>query len=72
MGGFDVRNHEITEKQKLLVSGQIAEPGWARKMVQEYNRDDIKAPKFRIKEWDYYLIMNKDFLCFAEKVHNKY
>lgn len=56
-----MRNHEVTEKQKLLKNGQIAEPGWARKMVQEYNRADIKAPKFRIKEWDYYLIMNRDF-----------
>jgi hypothetical protein len=29
--------------------------------VQKYRRDDIKAPAFRIKEWDYYLVVNKDF-----------
>lgn len=56
-----MRNHEITEHQKLLKEGQIAEPGWARKMLQEYDRKDIKAPALRIKEWDYYLIVNKDF-----------
>ena len=56
-----MRNHEVTERQKLLQNGQIAEPGWARKMVQEYHRGDIKAPKFRIKEWDYYLIQNEEF-----------
>ena len=56
-----MRNHEVTQQQPLLKNGQIAEPGWSRKMVQEYNRADIKAPKFRIKEWDYYLIQNKEF-----------
>ena len=56
-----MRNHEVTEVQKLLKKGQIAEPGWSRKMVQSYDRKDIKAPKWRIKEWDYYLIMNEDF-----------
>ena len=56
-----MRNHEVTVKQKLLKNGQIAEPGWARKMVQDYSRSDIKASKFRIKEWDYYLIQNEKF-----------
>ena len=56
-----MRNHEVTESQKLLRHGQIAEPGWSRKMLQTYDRKDIKASKFRIKEWDYYLITNKEF-----------
>ena len=56
-----MRNHEITKKQLLLKNGDIAEPGWSRRMLQIYHRNDIKAPKFRIKEWDYYLIMSKDF-----------
>lgn len=56
------RNHEVTKKQPLLnKKGNIAEPGWSRSQVQEYHRADIKAPKFRIKEWDYYLVLNKDF-----------
>lgn len=57
-----MRNHEVTQKQRLLdANGQIAEPGWSRRLLQEYDRKDIKAPKFRIKEWDYYLITAKDF-----------
>ena len=40
-----MRNHEVVEKQQLLKKGQIAEPGWSRKMLQEYSRKDIKAPK---------------------------
>ena len=55
-------NHEITKVQNLLdARGNLAEPGWSRKMVQRYRRKDIKAPAIKIKEWDYYLVMGKDF-----------
>lgn len=57
-----MRNHEVTKEQLLLdEQGQLREPGWSKQLIQKYRREDIKAPKFRIKEWDYYLIMNKDF-----------
>lgn len=57
-----MRNHEVVTKQRLLDKhGQIAEPGWSRQLLQEYRRADIKAPKFRIKEWDYYLVTAEDF-----------
>ena len=57
-----MRNHEVTKRQRLLDEhGHIAEPGWARQLVWQYRREDIKAPKFRIKEWDYYLVTAKDF-----------
>ena len=56
------RNHEVTTKQLLLNEyGELREPGWSRSLVQEYDRKMIKAPKWRIKEWDYYLVVNKDF-----------
>lgn len=56
------RNHEVTQEQKLLnAQGDIAECGWSRKQLQVYERGAIRAPKFRIKEWDYYMVMNKDF-----------
>ena len=57
--------HEITAKQRLLDSnGNIAEPGYAKKLFWQYSREDIKAPKMRIKEWDYYYIGNQDYaLC---------
>ena len=57
-----MRNHEVTTVQPLLdAQGELREPGWSRGLVQKYNRADIKAPKFRIKEWDYYLVTGKDF-----------
>lgn len=53
--------HEVTSRQKLLdKKGHIVEEGWARHPIWEYSRKDIKALKIRIKEWDYYLIGNKD------------
>ncbi|MCR4614847.1 MAG: DUF2804 domain-containing protein [Clostridiales bacterium] len=54
-----MRNHEVTTIQPLLNSdGSLREPGWSRSPVQVYDRKAIKAPKFRIKEWDYYLILS--------------
>ena len=56
------RNHEVTEGQLLLdESGNLREPGWSRTMVQEYKRSMIKAPKWRLKEWDYYIVMSDRF-----------
>ncbi len=50
---------EITEKTVLLdSSGNIETPGWARKPLFSYERNMIKAPAWRIKEWDYYCVMN--------------
>ena len=55
-----MRNHEVTTVQPLLKEdGTLREPGWSRKMVQIYDRSKIKAPAFRIKEWDYYLILSQ-------------
>ena len=54
--------HEVTKVQKLLnEQGLISEPGWARSEVWEYNRENIKAPWYRKKEWDYYLFNTEDF-----------
>ena len=57
-----MRNHEVTEIQPLLTEdGSLREPGWSKRLVQQYDRRQIKAPRFRIKEWDYYLVLNEDF-----------
>ena len=57
-----MRNHEVTKSQLLLDSnGELREPGWSRSLAQKYRRSMIKAPKFRIKEWDYYLVVNDKF-----------
>lgn len=49
--------NEITTRQPLLdAQGNIANPGYAKKLLWEYNRENITANPTRIKEWDYYYI----------------
>lgn len=56
------RNHEVMREQMLLNEyGELREPGWSRRLVQKYDRSMIKAPKWRIKEWDYYLVLSDSF-----------
>ena len=62
MSSETTRNHEITKETVLLDSeGELTEPGWARNPLFVYKRSMIKAPAIRIKEWDYYLVVGKDF-----------
>lgn len=57
-----MRNHEVTAVQPLLKEdGSLREPGWSKKLLQVYDRTKIRAPGFRIKEWDYYLVMGDGF-----------
>ena len=54
--------HEITERKPLLdAQGNLAEAGYAKKLLPIYRRKDVKAGAMRIKEWDYYLINNNHF-----------
>ena len=53
--------HEITSRVRLLKDdGTLTEEGFARRNLFVYERDRIKASKLRIKEWDYYMILNPD------------
>ena len=42
----------------LNEQGELCEAGYARRLIKQYDRRAIKAAAHRIKEWDYYLIMN--------------
>ena len=56
------RNHEVTTPRVLLDEhGELREPGWSRSLIQRYDRSMIKAPTWRIKEWDYYLVLTDGF-----------
>ena len=53
---------ELKIKGKLLdEKGHLIECGYAKSLIKNYDRKDIKAGKLRIKEWDYYLIYNDDY-----------
>jgi len=53
--------HKIIKKQPLLKEdGTLTEEGWSTKLLLEYDRSKIKAPWWRIKEWDYYYILDAE------------
>ena len=56
-----MRQNELSNGKLLNVYGNLNEAGYAKSLIKEYNRKDIKASKFRIKEWDYYYIGNDSF-----------
>ncbi|MFF9330746.1 DUF2804 family protein, partial [Streptomyces sp. NPDC014776] len=41
--------------------GHLVETGWAPSEIRKYRRSAITAPKFRIKEWDYYCVHTADY-----------
>lgn len=54
-----MRNHEIKENVQVFdEQGNLKEPGFARKPLFTYDRSRLKASRFRMKEWDYYLVMS--------------
>lgn len=57
-----MEQREIIEPIDLLNEfGELNAPGFSRHLVQKYDRKKIKAPKFKIKEWDYYIIHNGEY-----------
>ena len=54
--------HRITEPTELLdEKGKLVEPGYATRLYWRYDRSKIKAGWHRIKEWDYYYILNENY-----------
>ena len=68
-----MRQHEITRARPLLDSrGNIAEPGYAKRLLPVYRRADVKAPAYRIKEWDYSLVNNGRYALALTVADNGY
>ena len=54
--------HEITHPIPLLdESGNLTEPGFARRLLPVYDRSKVRSGALRIKEWDYYYVGNDQF-----------
>ena len=53
--------HRLEAGKLLDEKGNLQEAGYAFSLVKEYQRKDIKAAKFRIKEWDYYYFGNDEY-----------
>jgi len=56
--------HRMGPGDLLDSRGRLAEPGYATAEVRRYDRAAIRAHPLRIKEWDYYAVLNQDVgLC---------
>jgi Protein of unknown function (DUF2804) len=54
--------HKISGQGPLLGrDGKLREPGWSDSLVLDYDRAAIRSPAWRIKEWDYYCVLARDF-----------
>ena len=56
------KNHKLTGNGPLLdKKGVLREAGWSTNICYDYNPEAIsKVKKFRLKEWDYYHIINSE------------
>jgi hypothetical protein len=54
--------HRISGPGPLLGGdGRLREPGWSDSLLLDYDRNAIRSPAWRIKEWDYYCVLSGDF-----------
>ncbi len=64
---------EITSHIPLLdENGHLSCPGFAKRLYWQYDRNKIRAPHFKIKEWDYYYIINDNFCAALTVADNSY
>ncbi|MEG2119653.1 MAG: DUF2804 domain-containing protein [Pseudoflavonifractor sp.] len=65
--------HEITSAIPLLdQNGNLTEAGYAKRLLPVYDRAKVKGGAARLKEWDYYLVMNDDFALALTIADNAY
>ncbi len=56
------KQNEITEHSDLFnEDGSLVQRGWARKPILKYNKENIGKGWARIKEWDHFSVLNKQF-----------
>ena len=65
--------HEITQPIPLLDErGELTEPGYAKSLLPIYQRERVRGSLMRLKEWDYYLVMNDDLALALTVADNRY
>ena len=64
--------HRMSEGPLHDSRGRLAEPGWATAEVKRYSRAAVKAPKWRLKEWDYYCVTAPEFALALTVADNGY
>ena len=52
--------------------GRLIETGYATELIKAYDRKRVSAPRFRVKEWDYYCITTDHFALALTVADNGY
>jgi len=64
---------EILEMTDLLdKEGRVAYPGFARRMLVRFNRDQIRTHALSLKEWDFYQVLQGDWVMHLTIGHVSY
>ena len=63
---------KLSQGNLLDEKGHLNQAGYATSFIKKYDRQQIKASKMRIKEWDYYLIYNKRYAVALTVADNGY
>ncbi|MCM1042861.1 MAG: DUF2804 domain-containing protein [Corallococcus sp.] len=64
--------HKLTEGKLLDTKGHLNEAGYHTRLIKEYRRTDIKNHKWKIKEWDYYIVTNGRYAVALTVADNSY
>ena len=65
--------NRITGPGPLLdKNGALLQRGYSTEALLKYRREDIKAPPWRIKEWDFYQVSNDDYCVQFTIGHTSY
>ena len=62
----------ITSGPLLDKNGTLSQCGYATEAILRYRRSDIKAPPWRIKEWDFYQVSNDNYCVQFTIGHTSY
>ena len=68
----NVQKRMLARGDLLSLDGRLMDCGYATSLIKRYDRGMIKAPQWRIKEWDYYLIANDFFALALTAADNSY
>ena len=52
--------------------GHLLETGYATELIRTYDRSRVSAGRLRLKEWDYYAVVNDRFALALTIDHNGY
>jgi hypothetical protein len=68
-----MKQHKIETRHPILdASGHLVEAGYSTQPMLDYHPNMIKAPKWRIKEWDYYFVGNEQYGVALTLADNRY